>query len=422
MDHVGSYYAATAAPAPFAAPLAQSASADVCIIGGGYTGLAAALELARQGRKVVLLEQARLGWGASGRNGGQVHMGFRQDQPWLERKIGFTAARAIWDLCVAAHSHFHQLLKTEQIDCDYRPGMLELDHRARMVPESHALAAHMQKHYGYDGFVPLDKSAARALVASDIYHGGIKSNDGGHLHALNFAFGLARAAQKYGACLHELTAVASIDKVDGKWVARTRQGDVRTDTIIVACNGYLHKLMPEIESRVMPINNFIATTAPLDDPQSLIKHGYAIADSRFVVYYFRMTADHRLLFGGGENYGYAFPNDMTATVRTHMMRVFPQLATVPIDYAWGGTLAVTPTRLPFVKRVQPGLYTAAGYSGQGVMLAPYFGKILADVIVHESSQFDLLSTLPVPRFPGGTMLRWPILVSAMLALRLRDML
>jgi gamma-glutamylputrescine oxidase len=421
-QHAPSYYSATAHAPLQTTALDGSLRADVCIIGGGYTGLAAALELARQGRKVVLLEQAKIGWGASGRNGGQVHMGFRQDQIWLERKLGQTRAHAIWDLCIDAHQHFHALLREEAIDCDYRSGMLHLDHRAPMVADSHGYAAHMEKNYDYKGFSPLTRADAAGLVASNIYHGGLKSHDGGHLHALNFALGLARAAQKNGASLHEQTAVTDVAKVDGLWRARTAQGDVHASNMIVACNGYLHKLVPEIETRVMPINNFIATTAPLEDPQSLIKNNYAVADSRFVVYYFRMTADNRLLFGGGENYSYKFPHDIGSVVRTHIMRVFPQLHDVKIDHAWGGTLAVTPTRLPLVQRLQPGLYTSAGYSGQGVMLAPYFGKLLADVIACESGQFDLLSKLPVPQFPGGTLLRWPILVSAMLALRLRDML
>jgi gamma-glutamylputrescine oxidase len=422
MDYPPSYYAATANAAPDAPPLAERARADVCIIGGGYTGLSAALYLARAGRKVVLLEQAALGSGASGRNGGQAHMGFRRDQLWLEQRLGLETARAIWQLCLDAHAHFHELLRDEAINCDYRPGLLHLDHRARAVPASHGYAQHMRDQYAYDGERAVSREEARALVASSAYHGGVLSRDGGHLHALNFALGLAHAAQRAGVELHAHSGVTDIAKQDARWRARTASGDVLADTLIVACNGYLRGLVPEIEARVMPINNFIATTAPLENPAALIKQDYAVADSRFVVYYFRVTPDGRLLFGGGENYSYAFPKDIAAVVRGHMLKIFPQLAHVNIDHAWGGTLAVTPSRLPFVRRLQPGLYTAAGYSGQGVMLAPYFGKLLADVVAHESAQFDLLSRLPVPRFPGGTLLRWPILASAMLALRLRDML
>ncbi len=417
-----SYYTATAHAPVNTTPLDAPVRADVCIIGGGYTGLAAALHLARAGRKAVLLEQATLGHGASGRNGGQVHIGFRQDQQWLEQRLGLEAARAIWALCVDALAAFHALRRDAQIDCDWHQGLLHLDHRARLVPASHAYAAHMQQAYGYDGFEPVSKTQARDLVASDAYHGGLLAREGGHVHALNFALGLARAAQQAGATLHEHSVVTSITKANQLWQVRTAQGVVSADTVIIACNGYLKGLNQTIESHVMPINNFIATTAPLDDPQALIKHHYAVADSRFVVHYFRITADNRLLFGGGENYSYRFPDDIASVVRGHICKIFPQLGLVPIDHAWGGTLAVTPTRLPFVRRLEPGLYTSGGYSGQGVLLAPYFGKLLSDVICHESAQFDLLSKLPVPRFPGGTALRWPILVSAMLALRLRDML
>jgi gamma-glutamylputrescine oxidase len=422
MSDVTNYYIATAHGQINAKPLDGDVRADVCIIGGGYTGLAAALNLARAGRSVRLLEQADFGSGASGRNGGQVHIGFRHDQLWLEQKLGQSAAHAIWDLCVDALAHFHTLRQDAQIDCDWTPGLLHLDHRARFVPDSEAYAKHMQKAYGYDGFEPISKSQARDLVASESYHGGLLAREGGHIHALNFALGLARAAQQAGAQLHAHSGVSRISKNNGLWCAQTATGQVRANTIIVAGNGYLHGLDQRIETHVMPINNFIATTAPLDDPQALIKNGLAVSDSRFVVRYFRITPDNRLLFGGGENYSYRFPNDIAGVVANYMHRVFPQLADVRIDYAWGGTLAVTPTRLPFVRRLEPGLYTAAGYSGQGVLLAPYFGKLLADVICHNSAQFDLLADLPVPRFPGGTTLRWPILVAAMLALRLRDML
>jgi gamma-glutamylputrescine oxidase len=422
MNDSQSYYAATAHAAVSSIPLDGDVRADVCIIGGGYTGLAAALHLARTGRSVRLLEQADFGAGASGRNGGQVHIGFRQDQLWLEQKLGQTAAHAIWDLCVDALTHFHSLRQTEEIDCDWTPGLLHLDHRARFVPASHAYAAHMQKAYGYDGFEPINKAQARDLVASDSYYGGVLAREGGHIHALNFALGLARAAQRTGAQLHAHSGVSHIRKSAGLWCAQTPTGQVRADNLIIAGNGYLHGIDKRIETHVMPINNFIATTAPLDDPQALIKNRLAVSDSRFVVHYFRITPDNRLLFGGGENYSYRFPNDIAAVVRRHMCGIFPQLHDVKMDHAWGGTLAVTPTRLPFVRRLEPGLYTAAGYSGQGVLLAPYFGKLLADVIAHDSLQFDLLSRLPVPRFPGGTALRWPILVCAMLALRLRDMM
>jgi gamma-glutamylputrescine oxidase len=422
MSDTQSYYAATAHAPINSIPLDGDVRANVCIIGGGYTGLAAALHLARAGRTVRLLEQSDFGAGASGRNGGQAHIGFRQDQLWLEQKLGPAAAHAIWDLCVDALKHFHDLRQAEKIDCDWTPGLLHLDHRARFVPASHAYATHMQKIYGYEGFEPVSKAQARDLVASDSYHGGLLAREGGHIHALNFALGLARAAKAAGAQLHAHSGVSRIGKSDGLWFAQTPTGQVRADNIIVAGNGYLHGLDQRIETHVMPINNFIATTAPLDDPQAVIKNGLAVSDSRFVVHYFRITADNRLLFGGGENYSYRFPADIASVVRKHIRGIFPQLHDVKIDHAWGGTLAVTPTRLPFVRRLEPGLYTAAGYSGQGVLLAPYFGKLLADVIAHESAQFDLLSTLPVPRFPGGTMLRWPILVGAMLALRLRDMI
>ena len=421
-QHTDSYYAATAPAFPALPALAGDTRADVCVVGGGFTGLSAALHLARAGRKVVLLEQARIGWGASGRNGGQVHWGFRWDQTDLEAKLGMGDARALWDLCVDAHAHLLALIHDERIDCDWRAGLLHLDHRARMVPHSHAYADHIARTYGYDGYNPVTRDEARMLVASDAYHGGVFSRDSGHLHPLKLCLGIARAAQAAGATLHEQSAATSIQRKDQRWHVATSGGGVSADHVLLACNGYLHGLNSVTERHVMPINNFIATTEPIDHPHALIQNEYAVADSRFVVYYFRMTPDNRLLFGGGENYSYAFPDDIKATVRRHILRVFPQLQHVGLSHGWGGTLAVTPTRLPFVRQLEPGLFASSGYSGQGVMLAPYFGKLIADTIIHGSEQFDLLARLPVPSFPGGKLLRWPILVSAMLALRIRDMI
>jgi gamma-glutamylputrescine oxidase len=261
-------------------------------------------------------------------------------------------------------------------------------------------------------------------VGGGHYHGGMLHTRGGHLHALNWALGLARAARQEGALLFEQSPVTAIEPAGGGWRLRTAEGEARAENVLVAANGYLRGLVPEIEARVMPINNFIAVTEPLgrERAESLIRGGYAVSDSRFVVYYFRITPDHRLLFGGGENYSLRFPEDVAGFVRRHMLRVYPQLADVRLDNAWGGTLAVTPHRLPYVREVAPGLYGIGGYSGLGVVLAPYFGKLIADRIAGRSEDFDALARLPVPRFPGGKLLRWPTLVAAMSWFALRDRL
>jgi len=264
----------------------------------------------------------------------------------------------------------------------------------------------------------------RELVATKDYVGGSFDRRGGHLHALNFALGIARAARSHGARLHERSEVTDITRTAPGWRVSTTGGSVRAQRVVLAANGYLRGLSAEVTAHVMPINNFIAVTEPLgrEVAHSLIRNGYAVSDSRFVIYYFRMTPDHRLLFGGGENYTYVFPDDIGGYVRRHILRLFPQLGSVRIDYAWGGTLAITPNRMPYVRELQPGLFNVSGFSGKGVVLAPYFGRVLADALAGERGEFDLLRSLKVPRFPGGPVLRTPTLVAAMSFAALRDRL
>lgn len=422
--HAPSYYAATAAHAVSAAPLEGAHSCDVCVVGGGFTGCAAALHLARQGRSVKLLEQSRLGWGASGRNGGQAHVGLRRDQNWLEGKLGASHAHKLWELALAARAHLDWLIASYAIQCDYRSGLLHADHKARYTRATRRYVAHLQDQYGYSHIRYVDQEEVRALVATDGYYGASFDAHGGHLHPLNLALGIARGAQSHGAQLHEGAEALKVERSGGGFCITTRAAQVRANQVILACNGYLRGISATVEAHVMPINNFIGVTEPLGAERAgaIVRHGYAVADSRFVVNYFRMTADHRLLFGGGENYSYRFPKDIAAFVRPHVLEVFPQLASARFDYAWGGTLAITPSRMPFIREIEPGFYNASGFSGLGVLLAPYAGKILADAIAGERHAFDAFAKVPVPRFPGGTALRWPTLVAAMALYALRDRL
>lgn len=422
--HAPSWYAATAGAGPAAPPLDGSARADVCIVGGGYTGLSAALHLARAGASVRLIEANAIGWGASGRNGGQAHIGMRREQPWLERVMGDDAARALWRIGQEARAHLDWLMTDQGAECGFAPGLAHLDHKPGFVAESHRLAEHLRTRYGYDLAEPLTRDQARALVASDDYHGGMMDRGGGHLHALDLALGIGRAAERTGALLHAGTRVTAIGRRPGGFDVTTDRGTIAADRVILAANGYLQGLEPRVEARVMPINNYIAVTTPLGEAgaRALIARNVAISDSRFVVYYFRTTPDHRLLFGGGESYSYTMPADIASVVRRHMTRIFPQMRDVAIDHAWGGTLAITPRRMPYVREIEPGLFNMSGYSGMGVVLAPWFGKLAADAIAGKREDFDRLASFPVPRFPGGRWLRWPTLVAAMAFLALRDRL
>ncbi|WP_380873048.1 oxidoreductase [Sphingomonas sp. DBB INV C78] len=424
-DYPPSWYAATAIPGPVAAPLDGDARADICIIGGGYTGLGAALRLAEAGWQVRLIEQARLGWGASGRNGGQVHVGQRRDPEWLERVLGPDDAMHVWRIAIDARDHLDRLIETHGIPCDFTPGLLHVDHKRRYVPHSRAAVELLRSRYDYPHAEFVTGEALSEMLGAKGYHGGMLDRRGGHLHPLNLALGMAHAAAAAGARLHEHTEGTGLTRTAAGWQVKTARGTITADRILLAGDGYLRGLSPKTEARVMPINNYIAVTEPLGAAraQSLIRDNVAVSDSRFVVYYFRLTPDHRLLFGGGENYRWRFPADIPAFVRPHMLKVFPQLADVKLDYGWGGTLGVTPTRMPFVREVEPGLTAIGGYSGLGVVLAPYFGKLLGDALAGGNSpDFTRLTRIPVPPFPGGKWLRWPTLVAAMSMFALRDRL
>ena len=424
LRHEPSYYAATMAADPAQAALAGTHRADVCIVGGGYAGLSAALQLAERGRSVILLEAGPIGWGASGRNGGQVHVGMRQSQDWLEARVGRDDARHLWSIALDARAHLDHLLTERGIACDFRPGYLHGDHKRRLVAHTRDEVETLNMRYGYDAIRFVDEAEIREMVRTEDYFGGSYDAWGGHLHPLNFALGIADAAAKAGAAIHAHSRVTAIERSAGAWRVKTTTGAVLADAVLLACGGYLDGLQRKVEAHVMPINNYIAATEPLgaERAQALIGGSFSVSDSRFVVNYYRMTPDHRLLFGGGENYSYRFPKDIAGFVRPHMERVFPQLAGVPIDYAWGGTLCVTPTRLPFVREVEPGLFNVSGFSGLGVVLAPYFGKILGDAIAGDRNLFDRLTRLPVPAFPGGRWLRWPTLAAAMTFFAIRDRL
>lgn len=418
-EYPASWYAATAAPLPPFPPLRGESRADVCVIGGGYTGLSAALHLAEAGLDVVLLEANRVGWGASGRNGGQVGSGQRQDQDWLERRFGRATARALWDLGEDAKALVRELIARHAIACDLAPGIVYAAHRPAYAPEYQAYAEKLARDYGYPEAEPLDRAAIAALVATDAYHGGYLDRGAAHLHPLNYALGLARAAAAAGVRIHEASRVETLAPAP-----RTATGSVRAGFVVLATNGYLGELAPAVTARVMPINNFIVATEPLgpDRAAALIRDNLAVADSRFVVNYFRLTPDHRLLFGGGESYGWRFPRDIEAVVRPRMEAIFPQLRGVPVTHAWGGTLAITVNRMPSFQRLAPNVISAAGFSGHGVALATIAGRAMAEAVRGTADRFDLMARLPQPRFPGGAALRHPLLVLAMSWYALRDRL
>ncbi len=421
-QYPASFYAATAAPlAPFA-PLQGAQKADVCVVGGGYTGLSAALHLAQRGYDVVLCEAHRVGFGASGRNGGQVGSGQRQDQDWLERSVGREHARRLWDLAEEAKTLVKSLIRDHAMPATFHPGVATACYTDAEVRASHTYTDRLRRDYGYAEITSLDQTAIRRLIGSAAYKGGEIDRGAGHVHPLNYAIGIAAAAARAGARLHEGCEVLRIDH-GARPVVHTAQGSVTCDQVILAGNGYLGGLEPRVAARVMPINNFIVATEPLGErAQEILSEPVAVADTKFVVNYWRLSEDNRLLFGGGETYGYRFPADIAKTVQKPMLAVYPQLRDTRLDFAWGGTLAITMNRMPCFARPAPNVLSASGYSGHGVAMATLAGKILAEAVAAQSERFDLMASVPQPAFPGGTTLRWPLLVLAMTWYSLRDKL
>ena len=417
-----SWYAATTdipAPRP---ELRGEVRADVCVVGAGYAGLTAALRLAERGMRVVVLEAHRAGFGASGRNGGQVGSGYNWSQKDLAAKMGDGPARAAWDLAEEAKADLRSLLETHAPEARYRPGVLDGVYSDKAVRKAHEDAEYLAKTYGYDGREPLDRAGVRARVGTEAYAGGTLDHGAGHIHPLRYAVGLARAAEAAGAVIHELSEVHAIAR-GAPVKVQTGRGHVLADHVILAGNGYMPGLMRPVASRVMPINSFICATAPLGDlADSVLKEDIAVADSKFVVNYYRMTEDRRFLFGGRESYTIGFPTDIATALVARMESLFPQLKGVEITHVWGGTLGITMTRLPALQRVAPNILSGAGFSGHGVALSGIAGKVMAEAVTGQAERFDVLAGLPVPNFPGGPAFRGPLLTLAMTWYSMRDRL
>jgi gamma-glutamylputrescine oxidase len=425
-SHPESYYAATALGDIEHPRLRGEVSCDVCVIGGGFTGLSAALHRAERDYDVVLLEAWRAGWGASGRNGGQLGSGQRRSQGELERLVGLEDARRLWDLAEEAKATVKARIHRHGIRCDLKSGALHVAYKpgdaATLADQAEALRA----RYGYPHIRAVARDEVAELLGTGIYHGGSLDSGAGHLHPLNYALGLARAAAEAGARIFEDSPVTRIESGahPGATTAATAGGRVRARYLVLACNGYLEGLERRIARKIMPINNFILATEPLgeDRAREIIRDDVAVSDTKFVIDYYRLSADKRLLFGGGETYRRAFPADIKGFVRKYMLRVYPQLADARIDYAWGGTLAITLNRLPGFGCLGPGLFYAQGFSGHGVALTSLAGKLIAEAVAGSAERFDVFARLPQPSFPGGTLLRWPGLVAGMLYYTLKDRL
>lgn len=423
MEHVRSYYAASANPAPRRMPLEGDATADVCVIGGGIAGCSTALHLAERGYRVVLLEGKRIAWGASGRSGGQAIFGFAAGQDKLEAEVGPQAARRMFDISVEALDLLKERVARHSIDCDLNWGQLHVAIKPRQETELRAWREELAGRYGYDSLRWMAREELRRLLDTDRYLGGLHDSRSGHLHPLNYTLGLAAAAESAGATIHEGSPVTRLEHGDTV-VVHASTGRVRAKHVALCCNAYVDDLAPRLRARIMPVGTYIVATEPLGETrmQALMRENVAVTDVNWVLDYFRRSADHRLLFGGRVSYSGLDPLNTARATRARMIKVFPQLGDVKIEYSWGGYVDITMSRAPDFGRLAPNVYYLQGFSGHGIALTGMAGRLVAETIAGQSERFDLFAKLEHRDFPGGRALRTPALVLAMLWFRLKDLL
>ena len=399
-----SYYAATAAGWR---PRGEAVDdrCDVAVVGGGFTGLSAALACAERGFSVILCEAERIGFGASGRNGGQLIPGLRWSASDLEAEFGRERADALFELCWRDNRVKNRIAK-HGIDCDLKAGHLEAAWTPKDFDAMRREADYLARRFGYESDV-VEKAGMGAHIASPLYHGGVYDPQGGHFHPLNYALGLAKAAEAAGVRIVEGRR-ASIDSVNARYV-------------IDATDSWIGEVEPDLGRYTVPIMNYNIATAPLANADELLPTDAAVADSRFVLNYFRLSADKRLIFGGGERYSQTPPRDIAAFVRPFMAEVFPQIADAKIDYGWGGAVAVTMNRLPHIGR-RGNVFFAHGFSGHGALITTTAGELIAEALAGTAERFDVLASLPSQPFPGGKWLRRPLATLGLLYYALKDRL
>ncbi|MDD9854680.1 MAG: FAD-binding oxidoreductase [Gammaproteobacteria bacterium] len=433
-----SYYAASRRYAVDAEALRGARKAEVAIIGGGITGVSAALHLAERGVDVALLEARQCGWGASGRSGGQILPGFAADQRAVERWVGREAARALWAHSAAAVAQTRARIARHRIDCDWTPGYLHAAVKPGQARDLQRWAEHLRAHYDCAGWRYLDRRQLREVLATSRYSGAVFDPHSGHLHPLNYCLGLAQAAQEAGARLYQNSAVTGVES-DGAGAApanpitvRTAAGAVTCAQVIYACNAYLERLQPRLAAAIMPVGTYIIATEklPAETANALIANRAAVADTNLVLDYYRLSADHRMLFGGRVSYSARQPRRLAQSLRRRMLAVFPQLAGARIDFAWGGLVAITRNRAPHIGRLDSDAgagrrWFAHGFSGHGMAMSGYAGGLLAAAVCGESRGLDGVADfrrIPHKNFPGGPALRAPLLVTVMAGRRLLDKL
>ncbi len=422
-QHVDSWYAASAHAFDGLPAVRGEVRCDVCVIGGGLTGLSAAIELAERGYEVVVLEGRRIGWGASGRSGGQVIPGYACEINKIAQLTSLADARRLWQMSLEAVELVRERIARHGIQCDWRSGQLHVAIKPRHVAELARFRRELEETYDDSTMISLGGDELSQHIRSPRYIGGLFDPRGGHVHPLNFTLGLAQAARAAGVKIYEHSLAEKITR-GAQPMVQLAEGQVRARQIVVAGNASLGPLVPELDARIMPVGTYIIASEPLGEARAreLLPTDAAVTDINFVLDYFRLSADHRMLFGGRVSYSGLTPPNLAESMRRRMVAVFPSLADVKVSHAWGGFVDITMNRAPHFGRIGQNLYFAQGFSGHGMAITGLAGRLIAEAIAGDSARLDVFARIPHRVFPGGRWLRTPSLMLAMLYYRLRDLL
>lgn len=417
-----SYYAASANPVPLRPPLQGEAETDICIIGAGYTGLSTALFLLENGFKVSIVEAAKVGFGASGRNGGQIVNSYSRDIDVIERTAGPRQAQLMGQMAFEGGRIIRERIAKYDIKCDLKDGGVFAAFTPKQMKHLEAQKK-LWERFGHTQLEIMDAKRIREVVKTENYIGGMLDMSGGHIHPLNLALGEAAAVESLGGIIYEQSPAVRIDR-GANPVVHTPQGRIKARFIVVAGNAYLGNLVPELAAKTMPCGSQVIATEPLSEEvaRSLLPQDYCVEDCNYLLDYFRLTGDRRLIYGGGVVYGAKDPANIEAMIRPMMLKTFPQLKNVKIDFAWTGNFLLTLSRLPQVGRIGDNIYYSQGCSGHGVTYTHLAGKILAEALRGQAERFDAFGSLPHYPFPGGRLFRVPFTAMGAWYYSLRDKL